>query len=179
MVLESFWCYEKLVSKERENIMDTWNKRSNFSAKFRLEDKKLLEPPLSCLNARYKVNFHKHTLSDPAVLVLGCKSNTFVSLPQQHFEGFMYIFLCFAFSENFEQFSWSYLNSMLKNSLRKCVITIFVTNEFFLKILDFEHKGGPLQKNFLLSKKILIFVLFWKRPLQLISTKKYVCRGQN
>ena len=32
----------------------------------------------------------------------------------------------------------------MKNSLEKCVFMGFVTNEFFMKIDDYKHKGGPL-----------------------------------
>ena len=32
----------------------------------------------------------------------------------------------------------------MKNSLERCVIIGVVTNEFFMKIYDNEHKGGPL-----------------------------------
>ena len=31
----------------------------------------------------------------------------------------------------------------MKNSLEKYVFIGFVTNEFFMKIYDYEHKGGP------------------------------------
>ena len=32
----------------------------------------------------------------------------------------------------------------MKNSLEKCVFIGFLANEFFMKIYDNKHKGGPL-----------------------------------
>ena len=48
------------------------------------------------------------------------------------------------FPEDFELISWSYSDSTMKNSLEKRVLIGFVTNEFFMKIYDYKHKGGPL-----------------------------------
>ena len=42
----------------------------------------------------------------------------------------------YAFPEDFELISWSYSDSTMKNSLEKCVLIGFVTNEFFMKIYD-------------------------------------------
>ena len=50
----------------------------------------------------------------------------------------------YAFPENFGAILWSYSDSTVKNSLERCVEIGFVTNEFFMKIYDYEHKGGPL-----------------------------------
>ena len=50
----------------------------------------------------------------------------------------------YAFPEDFELKSWSYSDSTMKNSLEKRVLIGFVTNEFFMKIYDYKHKGGPL-----------------------------------
>ena len=50
----------------------------------------------------------------------------------------------YAFPENFGAILWSYSDSTVKNSFERCVLIGFVTNEFFMKIYDYEHKGGPL-----------------------------------